>query len=118
MLLICIAKSAFSKGVFSECEHFVVNILSDAQKDLSMLFATKSAEKFEQAEYQKSINAMPVLKGTLANFICQRRKSVDAGDHLVIFGEVIDFQSRTGSPLLYFGGEYCSIDHGATDEGR
>ena len=118
MLLICIAKSAFSKSVFSECEHFVVNILSDAQKDLSMLFATKSAEKFEQAEYEKSINAMPVLKGTLANFICQRRKSVDAGDHLVIFGEVIDFRSRTGSPLLYFGGEYCSIDHGATDEGR
>lgn len=114
MLLICIAKSAFSKSVFSECEHFAVNILSEAQQDLSALFATKAADKFDQADYEKSLKGMPVLNGTLANFICQRQKSVDAGDHLVIFGEVIDFHARTGSPLLYFGGEYCSIDQGTT----
>ena len=110
ILLICIAKSALSKSVFSECEHFGVNILRSTQQDVSALFASKSAEKFDKADYEKSLQGTPVIKETLANFICQRQKSVDAGDHLVIFGEVIDFRSDDGSPLLYFNGDYCSID--------
>ena len=112
ILLICIGKSAFSKSVFSECEHFGVNILRSTQQDVSALFASKSAEKFDKANYEKSLHGTPVIKETLANFICRRQKSVDAGDHLVIFGEVIDFQSDDGSPLLYFNGDYCSIDQG------
>ena len=110
ILLICIAKSALSKSVFSECEHFGVNILRSTQLDISALFASKSAEKFDKADYEKSLQGTPVIKDTLANFICRRQKSVDAGDHLVIFGEVIDFRSDDGSPLLYFNGDYCSID--------
>ena len=110
ILLICIAKSALSKSVFSECEHFGVNILRSTQLDISALFASKSAEKFDKADYEKSLQGTPVIKETLANFICRRQKSVDAGDHLVIFGEVIDFWSDDGSPLLYFNGNYCSVD--------
>ncbi|MDB3948465.1 CoA transferase [Paracoccaceae bacterium] len=110
MLLICIAKSAFSRSAFSECEHFGVNILRSTQQDLSALFASKSAEKFDKADYEKSLHGTPVIKEPLANFVCRRQKSVDAGDHLVIFGEVIDFRSNDGSPLLYFNGDYCSID--------
>ena len=110
ILLICIAKSALSKSVFSECKHFGVNILRSTQQDVSALFASKSAEKFDKADYEKSLQGTPVIKETLANFICRRQKSVDAGDHLVIFGEVIDFRSDDGSPLLYFNGDYCSID--------
>ena len=111
ILLICIAKSALSKSVFSECEHFGVNILRSTQQDVSALFASKSVEKFNKADYEKSLHGTPIIKETLANFICRRQKSVDAGDHLVVFGEVIDFQSDNGSPLLYFNGDYCSIDH-------
>ena len=110
ILLICIAKSALSKSVFSECKHFGVNILRSTQQDISALFASKSAEKFDKADYEKSLQGTPLIKETLANFICRRQKSVDAGDHLVIFGEVIDFRSADGSPLLYFNGDYCSID--------
>ena len=110
ILLICIAKSALSKSVFSKCEHFGVNILRSTQQDVSALFASKSAEKFNKANYEKSLQGTPVIKETLANFICRRQKSIDAGDHLVIFGEVIDFRSDDGSPLLYFNGDYCSID--------
>ena len=112
MLLICIAKSAFSKSIFSECEHFGINILHSTQQDISTLFASKSAEKFDKVDYEKSLHGTPVIKETLATFICQRQKSVDAGDHLVIFGEVIDFRSNEGSPLLYFNGAYRSIDQG------
>ena len=115
MLLICIAKSAFSKSVFSECEYFGVNILRSTQQDISTLFASKSAEKFDKVDYEKSLHGTPVIKETLGNFICQRQKSVDAGDHLVIFGEVIDFWSNEGSPLLYFNGAYCSLDQGHAD---
>ena len=115
ILLICIAKSALSKSVFSECEHFGVNILRSTQQDVSMLFASKSVEKFDKADYEKSSHGTPVIKGTLASFICRRQKSVDAGDHLVIFGEVIDFRSDDGSPLLYFNGNYCSIDQDRSD---
>ena len=60
ILLICIAKSALSKSVFSECEHFGVNILRSSQQDVSALFASKSIEKFAKADYEKSLHGTPL----------------------------------------------------------
>ena len=74
MLLICIAKSAFSRSAFSECEHFGVNILRSTQQDISALFASKSAEKFDKADYEKSLHGTPVIKETSRQFRLQKAK--------------------------------------------
>lgn len=110
LLLICIAKSAHSCEVFSDAAHFAVNILSDAQKDISNLFATQRPDKFDVAGWHSGAPDMPpVLDGTLASFTCARHQLVDAGDHLILIGRVVEFERSEGAPLGYFRGNYFSI---------
>ena len=52
---------------------------------------------------------MPVLRDALANFICQRENLVEAGDHVIMIGRVLDMQIQQGAPLGYFKGNYFSV---------
>lgn len=109
LLLVCLAKSAHSCEVFAEARHFAVNVLSEAQKGISGLFASRAPDKFEQCAWSPGHADMPLLTGALAQFTCVRHKLVDAGDHLILIGRVEDFATGEGQPLGYFRGNYFSI---------
>ncbi|SHI57552.1 Crotonobetainyl-CoA:carnitine CoA-transferase CaiB [Shimia gijangensis] len=109
LLLVCIAKSAFSCDTFAEADHFAVNILSEDQKAVSGLFASRAPDKFEQADWHPGYAEMPVLDGSLGSFVCERHKLVDAGDHLILIGLVKEHAKSDSQPLGYFGGSYFSI---------
>ena len=109
LLLICIDKSAHSRDVFIEASHFAVNILSEEQKAVSGLFASQSPEKFKLATWQPGRADMPLLDGSLSTFVCAQHRLVDAGDHLILIGRVVDFRIGEGQPLGYYKGSYFSI---------
>ncbi len=109
LLLICIAKSAQSCDVFAGSDHFAVNVLSDAQKAVSGLFASQSADKFDLADWHEGHASMPLLDGALGSFVCARHRLVDAGDHLVLIGRVLSHQMTDQQPLGYFRGSYFTI---------
>ncbi len=109
LLLICIAKSAHSCDTFSEADHFGINILSEDQKAVSGLFASRAPDKFEQADWHTGYGNVPLLDGSLSSFACERHKLVDAGDHLILIGLVKEHETRESQPLGYFRGSYFSI---------
>lgn len=109
LLLVCIAKTAFSCDTFAEADHFAVNILSEDQKAVSGLFASRAPDKFEQADWHPAYAEMPVLNGSLGSFVCERHKLVDAGDHLILIGLVKEHAKNDSQPLGYFQGSYFSI---------
>ena len=109
LLLIAIGKAALSCDTFAKADHFAVNILADTQKEISGLFASKSAEKFELAKWRSDDRGMPLIDGTLASFSCARHNVVDAGDHIILIGRVIEFSTRDGQPLGFFRGSYFDI---------
>jgi flavin reductase (DIM6/NTAB) family NADH-FMN oxidoreductase RutF len=109
LLLVCLAKSAKSCEVFAQAEHFAVNVLSESQKDLSGLFASQRPDKFDIAAWRAGAGDVPLLDGALAHFACARHRLVDAGDHLVLIGRVIDHGVGEGAPLGYFRGNYFSV---------
>ena len=108
MLLVCVAKTAHSCPVFSAAPHFAVNILEQGQKDLSGLFASRATDKFEQTDWQTGAAGMPVFDKALSHLICAREKVIDAGDHIILLGRVIDHSVGQGQPLGYFKGTYFS----------
>ncbi len=110
MLLICIAKTAHSCSVFENADHFTINILSEEQKEVSGLFASRQPDKFEQADWHAGHADMPILTASLASFVCARDQIVDAGDHIVLIGKVVTFDTNEGAPLGYHAGAYFSID--------
>ena len=109
LLLICIDKSAESIDVFCEGNGFAVNILASDQADVSGLFASKRADKYDLVKWKYSDTGSPILEGVCAWFDCKRDKVVDAGDHIVLIGAVQSFQYTESNGLGYARGGYVNL---------
>lgn len=109
LVLICIDKFTGSHHAFVESQHFVVNVLSDRQENLSRQFATPLLDKFDNVEFTQTANGVPVLEGALCNLECRMVLSYEGGDHTIFIGEIEKAAIRNGKPLLYFQGNYGDI---------
>lgn len=106
LLLVCIAKGAASFEAFAAASHFGVSVLGEEQKEVSGLFATRRADKFEAAPWHAGHAGVPLVDAALGWFACARHRLVDAGDHVILIGRVEAFGERDGAPLGYFRGSY------------
>ena len=109
LLLVCLAKSALSCDVFASADHFAVSILSEDQREISGLFASQSADKFQIAKWRPDRFETPLIDGAVSSFSCSRHRLVDAGDHLILIGKVEAFETHPGHPLGYYKGAYFDI---------
>jgi flavin reductase (DIM6/NTAB) family NADH-FMN oxidoreductase RutF len=106
LLLVCLAHTAASYKVFCDTESFAVNVLSAAQQQTAMLFATRGADKFGTTSWHPGVMGAPLIDGCLARFDCAMHQRVAAGDHDIIMGRVIGFSCHEGEALLYHGGVF------------
>jgi flavin reductase (DIM6/NTAB) family NADH-FMN oxidoreductase RutF len=104
LVLWAAARSSPSVEAFLAADRFAVNVLASDQHHLSRQFATSGAEKFEGVVLVGT--DPPVLEGTVAHFVCRKTRSVDAGDHVVIFGELESYGAVGGEPLVFHSGAY------------
>ncbi len=109
LVLVCIAKNAESYEAFVSGGGFAVNILTDSQRSLSQLFASKSVGKFDAVKWRPGDNGAPVIDDSLAWFDCRNYQKSDAGDHMVLIGEVTRFGAGSGQPLGYCQGNYVNF---------
>lgn len=109
MVLVCIAKAAASCGVFEAADGFAITILQNSQKAVSALFASKDADKFSRVAWRSGVASLPVIEGGVAWFECSRERAIDAGDHLILLGRVLDYGHATTEPLGYCRGAYVDF---------
>jgi crotonobetainyl-CoA:carnitine CoA-transferase CaiB-like acyl-CoA transferase len=110
LLLVCISKASQSFETFLKADHFVINVLTDEQKEISDFFSSQSDKKFNLTDCEVNSQNIPVLEGSLASFSCVAYRLVNAGDHLILIGRVTDFEVNPGAPLGHYKGENFSID--------
>lgn len=108
LILACIANSASSYPVFSEREHFAVNILAESQKDVSGVFASKRADKFDQVDWREEKTGSPIIAGAASWLDCTVHDRIPSGDHLILIGRVVSFGYTTDTPLGYCRGAYLN----------
>lgn len=87
---------------------FGVSMLKEEQRDLSMIFA-RQKEKDRVIEFIVR-DDVPVIKDALATLSCEVDQKVKAGDHLILIAKVTDITIQDGSPILYYGGKYRSMN--------
>jgi flavin reductase (DIM6/NTAB) family NADH-FMN oxidoreductase RutF len=104
LVLWAASKTSPSLPAFEASDHFVVNVLASDQHHLSRQFATSGTDKFEGVPMSRDLP--PVLEGTVAHFVCRRTDRVDAGDHVVFFGEIVSYDAPGGEPLVFHSGFY------------
>lgn len=90
-----------------ECGHFCVNVLGEDQLELCMRIAGRKQDKFHDIAHRLSEHGMPVLDGVVAYIECTIESELDAGDHVIVLGRVLNLTTeRDVGPLLFFRGGY------------
>lgn len=107
LVLISVGEKAKMNSVIQQTGKFAVNILSDQQQALSMLFAGQLKEE-RNVEFAW-MDGHPILPDSLANILCDVDISYIAGDHTLYVGKVTDIYMKEGDPLLFFAGKYCTV---------
>ncbi|MEQ8743136.1 flavin reductase family protein [Parasphingorhabdus sp.] len=107
LVLWSLAKKSHSFAAFSSSGHFAVHVLAATQEDLSNRFARSGQDKFGDLDWRDGPHGSPVLGEHAALFQCLTRNIYEGGDHVIIVGEVMDFEARNESPLLFHGGSYA-----------
>ncbi|QUW23946.1 flavin reductase family protein [Sporosarcina sp. Marseille-Q4063] len=101
LVLWSINNGAGSYKDFLKTEKFAVNILASDQEDLCTLFSSRVEDRFGECDWKKSEFDLPILSDSLAVLQCKVFKKVDAGDHTIMIGEVLDIHNEEKEPLLY-----------------
>jgi len=104
LVLWAAAKSSPSLPAFEAADRFAVNVLASDQHHLSRQFSTSGSDKFDGVTLH--VDAPPVLADTVAHFVCRKTQTVDAGDHVVFFGEIEAYDAPGGEPLVFHSGSY------------
>lgn len=115
LVLVCLATTASCHDVFSKAEHWSINILRSGDEALATRLATRGAAKFSGDEFASGPEGMPLVRNAMASLVCRRHAAHEAGDHLVLIGEVqsIDCDSSADA-MVYWRRRFLKLEHGGT----
>lgn len=106
----CVGRQSNSWKRIQPAGHFVVNVLSERQTELSGIFAGKSTDKFNGVPWSPGpAHGSPRIDGCLAHIDCALEAVVPMGDHEIVIGRVHALDVAAGvdaGPLLFYGGTY------------
>lgn len=103
----CVDRGSSSWPDIEPAGAFAVSVLGAGQSDVSNHFARTAGDRFDGVAWRAGITGSPILEDALAHIECATEQVVDAGDHWIVIGRVVDLDvGRDGTPLLFFKGGY------------
>ncbi len=105
-----IDKNSDCFGDFEKVDRYAVNILKEDQKDLSTRYSQKEAHALLEGDWITGQSGCPLLSNPLAFFECEIENRVEGGDHVILFGRVLNAKAEPDAkPLLFFSGRYATL---------
>ena len=105
LCLFSLGKSQVSAKYFEEGSSFVVNVLSDKLCDVAWQFAQPLEDKCEGIALAETLVDAPRLMDCVAHFACRTHAIYDGGDHIIIIGEIVEFDHSVGEALVFYRGQ-------------
>jgi flavin reductase (DIM6/NTAB) family NADH-FMN oxidoreductase RutF len=106
MLLVCLNQSSRTQAAIKKRGAFVVNVLSDRQGSLALMFASRSDDKFAAADVSYGERGLPLIGGSLAHVECNLVDEAHGGTHTVFLADVVNAEGFAGDPLAYYRGKF------------
>lgn len=101
LISVAFDRASFLLRQIQAAGRFGVNILGHAQDELAMIFARRGADRFAAADWFAE-GGLPRLAEAAGWMACDLYQTVEAGDHLLLFGLVRSASSRADlAPLVY-----------------
>jgi flavin reductase (DIM6/NTAB) family NADH-FMN oxidoreductase RutF len=88
---------------------FAMNMLTEAQEELSRRFAMRGPKEWGDLKYTTAVTGAPIFDGALAYLDCQLAEVLPGGDHHIFIGEIVAGDAFPGRPLMYYGGKYVRL---------
>jgi len=109
LVLVSLANRSRLHSIVSTTGRYGVSVLRDDQEHLSRHFANEAVTGNTEIRFCWR-SEMPLLDGALAHLACTVMDVHPAGDHTLYVGRVDHLDYSTGSPLLFFTGEYGRLE--------
>ncbi len=106
-LLVCLEREKFTVQAIRQSGIFSVNILSNAQREIAVAFASAKRDKFENIEWKtgRTVGA-PLIDGSLTHVECKLATMIPSGDHVIVIGDICGGSTSDGLPLVYSSRKY------------
>lgn len=111
LVLWCLENKASSFQDFAAAQAYSISILRDRQQNLSERFARHNPPPLSPDEYVVWKSGAPILNDRLAGFDCEIVDRHRSGDHVILVGRIMQFDSFKGAPLLYYASRYGAGPH-------
>lgn len=100
LLLVSLHKQSKLLDLIRTSNRFGLNVLGVGQRDIAAAFAKRADDKFNGVRWQ-SRQGVPRLYDVSGWVACVVDDVIDAGDHRIIIGNVIEADSADRPPLTY-----------------
>jgi flavin reductase (DIM6/NTAB) family NADH-FMN oxidoreductase RutF len=100
LVLVCVGKGASAHDGIVGADRFGVNVLCDHQGWIAEQFARSGVDRFRGVDL--CAGSVPLIDRALAQLECRRYGRLDAGDHTILLGEVLEGVVAGGRPLVHF----------------
>ena len=112
LVLVCLAGESSTRQVIADSGRYAINVLGHEHASRSRRFAGTGDGKFAGEEWTSGRLGCPLLPGSIAVCECQVEQTIEAGDHSVLIGRVIEaaaVESDSDLPLIWFRGRYARL---------
>ena len=109
LVLWSIQNSSDHLAVYTECQHFGISVLSSEQGAVSSQYAQRGGHGAQAEHFTAGPQGEPKLIDALAHFTCAAYAVHPGGDHHIIVGEVLQFESVEADPLIFYSGGYRAL---------
>ena len=105
LALACIDKTSNTLPAVQHAGGFTANILAAGREQLARRMATKLSDKFDGIAWRRpdSTHGGPILEDDCAAYaVCTLRETIEAGDHWILIGNVVEGSHREGiAPMIF-----------------
>ncbi len=105
LVLWCLARESNRYEAFRSARHYSIHVVAQDQQDLALRFARNGLD-FSHTDWSPDSAGRPQLSQCLARFDCTLSARHEAGDHLILVGEVEQVMYRTGKGLIFKRGQF------------
>jgi flavin reductase (DIM6/NTAB) family NADH-FMN oxidoreductase RutF len=109
LVLVCLDDRLSGLQFFRDSGRFGVSILSEAQEQVSRLFAKKDTIRPPELFFEGETGE-PLIRDSLVTLECKTISMYAGGDHTIFLGEVVAAElhgaMQGAKPLMYFRGKY------------
>ena len=108
LVLVCVAQNSTSLGTILASGQFGLSVLGSGDEEVARRFSLEPPDhRFRGLELRESVSGVPLLANAVAWVECRIWKSLDAGDHTIVIGQVEACgPGPVTRPLVFFRRRY------------